>query len=115
VVAAGITVHEALKAHAFLAKEGIVIRVVDAYSIEPLDEAGLRQAAAECGGRVVVVEDHYPAGGLGEAVTAALTGAARVVHLCVRELPRSGKPDELIELYGIGAKSIIAAVKGLLG
>jgi len=115
VVAAGITVHEALKAHAFLAKEGIAIRVVDAYSIEPLDEAGLHQAAAECGGRVVVVEDHYPAGGLGEAVTAALTGAARVVHLCVRELPRSGKPDELVELYGIGTKSIVAAVKGLLG
>lgn len=115
VVAAGITVHEALKAHALLEKEGIGIRVVDAYSIQPLDETGLRQAAAECGGRVVVVEDHFPAGGLGEAAAAALSGTARVVHLCVRELPRSGKPQELIDLYGIGAAAIGAAVKGLLG
>ncbi len=115
VVAAGITVHEALKAHALLEKEGLAVRLVDAYSVQPLDVPGLRRAAAECGGRVVVVEDHYPAGGLGEAVAAALSGAARVVHLCVRELPRSGKPGELIELYGIGAESIAAAVKSLLG
>jgi transketolase len=115
VVAAGITVHEALKAHALLAKEGIAICVVDAYSVQPLDEPGLRRAAAECGGRVVVVEDHYVAGGLGEAAAAALSGAARVIHLCVRELPRSGKPEELVDLYGIGAKAIVAAVKGLLG
>lgn len=114
VVAAGITVHEALKAHALLEKEGIAVRLVDAYSVQPLDEPGLRRSAAACGGRVVVVEDHYPAGGLGEAVAAALAGEARVVHLCVRELPRSGKPAELIDLYGIGAKAIAAAVKSLL-
>ncbi len=71
-------------------------------------------AAAETGGRVVVVEDHYPAGGLGEAVAAALAGRATLRHLCVREQPHSGKPEELIDRYGIGARSIAAAVKELL-
>jgi transketolase len=114
VVAAGITLHEALKAADELAGQGIAIRVLDAYSVQPLDVEGLRLAAGETGGRVVVVEDHYPAGGLGEAVAAALAGRATLRHLCVRELPHSGKPDELIDRYGIGARSIVAAVKELL-
>jgi len=111
VIAAGITVLEALKAHEELRKEGIGIRVVDAYSVKPLDGEAILKNVAETGGRAVVVEDHFEAGGLGEAVASALAGRARIKHLCVRELPRSGKPDELMDRYGISARHIIAAVK----
>jgi transketolase len=114
VVAAGITVHEALKAWDELKKAGLNIRVVDAYSVQPLDAVGLRHHAQECGGRVVVVEDHFPAGGLGEAVAAELAGSARVEHLCVRELPRSGKPEELLEAYGISARRIRETIEKML-
>jgi len=113
VVAAGITVHEALKAADALKKEGLGIRVIDAYSVEPLDQETLRRETAETGGRVIVVEDHYPGGGLGDAVAQALAGQARLTHLCVRELPRSGKPDELLERFGIGASHIIRAAREL--
>jgi transketolase len=114
-VAAGVTLHEAVKACELLKKEGIGLRVVDAYSVAPLDVEGLRREAAATGGRVVVVEDHYAAGGLGEAVATALAGEAKIVHLCVRELPRSGKPDELLERFGISAAHIVRAVRELLG
>jgi transketolase len=114
-VAAGVTLHEAIKACDMLKAEGIGLRVVDAYSVAPLDAAGIRREAAATGGRVVVVEDHYPAGGLGEAVAAALSAEAKVVHLCVRELPRSGKPDELLERFGLSAAHIVRAVRELLG
>jgi len=113
VVAAGITVHEALKAAEELKSSGVNIRVVDAYSVQPIDAVGLRRHAAECGGNVVVVEDHFPAGGLGEAVAAALAGCAGIAHLCVRELPRSGKPAELLDSYGISARHIRKAVEGM--
>ena len=115
VVAAGITVHEALQAAAELGREGIAVRVIDAYSVQPLDAGTIRDAARDAGGRVVVVEDHYPAGGLGEAVAMALAGGAKVAHLCVRELPRSGKPQELLDAYGINARNIVAAVKAFRG
>jgi transketolase len=111
IVAAGITVFEALKAHDELKKSGIAVRVIDAYSVQPLDAAGLVKAAEETGRRVVVVEDHYQGGGLGEAVAAALAGKAQIKHLCIRELPRSGKPDELLDRYGISARHIAAAVR----
>jgi transketolase len=114
IVAAGITVFEALKAHDELKKAGTNVRVVDAYSVQPLDALGLSHHAAECGGRVVVAEDHFPAGGLGEAVAGALAGSSRIMHLCVRELPRSGKPGELLEAYGLSAGHIRRAVEGLL-
>jgi transketolase len=114
-IAAGITVHEALKACEVLKKEGIGLRVVDAYSIAPLDEAGILREVAETGGRAVVVEDHYAAGGLGEAVAEALAGKAALTHLCIRELPRSGKPDELLERFGISAAHIVRAAKELAG
>ncbi len=88
VVAAGITLHEALKAADALAGQGIAIRVLDAYSVQPLDVDGLRLAAEETGGRVVVVEDHYPAGGLGEAVAAASGRAGDdPASLCARAAP----------------------------
>jgi transketolase len=114
VIAAGITVFEALKAHDLLQKENLGLRVIDAYSVAPLDEETIRREAAQTGGRVVVAEDHFPAGGLGEAVASSLAGQARVVHLCVRELPRSGKPGELLDAYGISAAHIVRAVKGMV-
>jgi transketolase len=113
VIAAGITVHESLKACDALKKEGLGLRVIDAYSVAPLDAAGIIREVAATGGRAVVVEDHYPAGGLGEAVAGALAGRASLVHLCIRELPRSGKPDELLERFGISASHIARAVKEL--
>jgi transketolase len=115
VIAAGITVFEALKAADEMAKLGTPVRVIDAYSVKPLDEEGIRRAVRETGGRGVVVEDHFEAGGLGEAVAAALAGEARLRHLCVRELPRSGPSRELLDKYGIDAAHIVAAVKALCG
>jgi transketolase len=102
VVAAGVTIHEALKAYEELAKEGIAVRVIDAYSIKPLDEESIRREVGE-------------AGGLGEAVAQVLSGEGRVKHLCVRELPRSGKAGELMEMFGISATHIVKAVKELCG
>jgi transketolase len=115
VIAAGITVHEALKAFEALKKEGIGLRVIDAYSVAPLDKETILREVAATGGRAVVVEDHYAAGGLGEAVAEALAGRASLAHLCVRELPRSGKPDELLERFGISAAHIVRAAKELAG
>jgi transketolase len=114
IIGAGITLYEALKAAAALESDGILVRVIDAYSVKPIDEAALQAAAAATGGRMVVVEDHYAGGGLGDAVLNAVTGRARVVKLAVREIPRSGPPEALIDKYGIGSKQIIAAVKSLL-
>lgn len=117
VVAAGITLHEALKAHGILAGEGVAVRVMDAYSVKPIDAEGLREAAAACGGRVLVVEDHWAEGGLGDAVLGAFaeTGGARVRKLAVTGLPRSGKPEELLDLFGISAPRIAAAVREFVG
>jgi transketolase len=116
VVAAGITVFEALKAHETLARDGIAIRVIDAYSIQPIDRAGLVGAGRLTGGRLVTVEDHYAHGGLGDAVCDAVWAEGfRVRRLAVREIPRSGTPAELIDKYGISARAIAGAVKDLLG
>jgi transketolase len=114
VVAAGITVFEALKAWEELQKEKVGLRVIDAYSIQPLDRETIAREVAETGGWAIVVEDHFPAGGLGEAVAVALAGDARISHLCVRDLPRSGKPGELLEAYGISASHIVRAVRELI-
>ncbi len=114
VVAAGITVFEALKAQEQLKKENIMVRVIDAYSVQPVDRETLTREVAATGGRAVVVEDHFPSGGLGEAVALALSGSARIVHLCIKDLPRSGKPEELMEMYGISASHIVRAVKELV-
>jgi transketolase len=115
VVAAGITLHEALRAHDLLQKEGIAIRVVDCYSVKPIDAAGLREAAARSHSRVIVVEDHWLEGGLGDAVLGAFAelgpGGVRVKKLAIDELPHSGKPEELLELYGLSASRIAAAVR----
>jgi len=114
VIAAGITLHEALKAYEELKSESIFVRVIDAYSVKPLDTENISRAVRKAGRKVVVVEDHYAEGGLGDAVASALGGLAEIVHLAVRELPRSGKPEELLDKYGINARHITAAVKALI-
>jgi transketolase len=115
VVGAGITLHEALKAAETLAGEGISALVLDLYSVKPIDEAGLRAAAEATNGRVLVVEDHWPEGGLGEAVLAALVGEElRFEHLAVREMPGSGKPEELLAAAKIDATAIVEAARRLV-
>jgi transketolase len=112
IVAAGVTVAEALKAHETLAADGIAARVIDLYSVKPVDEATLRKAAEETRG-IVTVEDHSACGGIGEAVAAAVAGRTPVEILGVRDIPRSGKPDELMKAYGISAEAIVAAARRL--
>ncbi len=114
VIGAGITVHESLKAYEELKKRNVNIRVIDAYSVEPLDKINILREVKECGGKAVVAEDHFERGGLGDAVAGALGGQARMIHLSIRELPRSGKPDELLDAYGISARHIKDAVLELL-
>jgi transketolase len=112
VVAAGVTVFEALKAYDTLRAEGVFIRVVDAYSVQPIDAATLRAAGRQTGNRIITVEDHYAAGGLGDAVAEAVAPEGITVQrLAVREIPRSGKPEELLDRYGISAGHIAEAVK----
>jgi len=112
VVAAGVTVFEALKAYDTLRAEGVFLRVIDAYSVQPIDAATLRAAGRQTGNRIITVEDHYAAGGLGDAVAEAVAPEGITVHrLAVREIPRSGKPDELLDHYGISARHIVEAVK----
>ncbi len=86
--------------------------MIDLYSVKPVDAATLREAAAL--GPVVTVEDHWPEGGIGEAVLSALAGGGDVTVLAVRDMPGSGTPDELLAAAGIDATAIVAAVKGLL-
>ena len=111
VVAAGVTVYEALAAYDRLQSEGIAVRVVDAYSVQPVDTATLVSAGMQTGRKLITVEDHYPVGGLGDAVSEAVADhGITVARLAVREIPRSGKPTELMERYGISASHIVAAV-----
>ncbi len=107
VIAAGVTLFEALKA----ADELKNITVVDIFSVQPIDTETLRECAEACGGRVITVEDHYLHGGIGDAVSAALK--IPVQRLAVREIPRSGKPEELIEKFGISSKAIVSAVQAM--
>jgi transketolase len=117
VIAAGVTLHEAMKAYDKLKGEGTTIRVIDAYSVKPIDRETLRKAARETGGRLVVVEDHWPEGGLGDAVLDAFVGETiqglRVVKLAVPKMPGSGTPAELLHAAGIDAAAIVQAVKGM--
>lgn len=120
VVAMGITVHEALEAADELEKDGIGVRVIDAYSVKPVDARTLREAAVATGGRVVVVEDHWPEGGLGEATLSALAGDTLASdlsfrHLAVRNMPGSGASDELMDAAGISAEHIARAARELAG
>lgn len=115
VVGAGVTVYEALKAYDELAKEGIHVRIIDLFSVQPVDREALVTAAHDCGGRVVTVEDHYAHGGIGDVVLAAICGTdVRIRKLAVREIPRSGKPAELLDRYGISARHIVEAVRAIV-
>jgi transketolase len=118
VVAAGITVHNAIEACEKLQEEGTAVRLVDAYSVKPIDADALREAVRATGGRLVVAEDHWPEGGLGEAVLSALAedGVENLhfEHLAVNIMPGSGSPDELMDAAGISANHIADAVRGLL-
>jgi transketolase len=117
IVAAGITVHEALAAADALAEDGIAARVVDLYSIKPLDRSTLLAAAEATQGRLVTVEDHWPQGGLGEAVLSAFADSEerpQVSLLAVRIMPSSGKPEELLAAAGIDAEHIVEAARQLV-
>lgn len=105
VVAAGITVHEALAAYDSLKGKEITIRVIDAYSVKPLDVNRLHQAARETKG-IITVEDHGIEGGLGDAVAVAVGTLAPVYRLGITEMPRSGTPEELLDHYGISRRAI---------
>jgi transketolase len=114
VVAAGVTLHEALKAAEALKVEGIGITVIDAYSIKPLGRDVIKAAAQKTGHTVITIEDHYLEGGLGDAVAGELSADGIKVHkLAVTALPRSGKPAELLAHFGIDAAGIVKKVKSL--
>jgi hypothetical protein len=116
-IGAGVTLHNCLAAADQLARDGIRARIVDLYSVKPIDTQTLLQAAAATGDRVVVAEDHYPAGGIGSAVLDAFNDAGhpvRLSHLAVRDLPGSGTPAELMATAGISADQIAQAARYLL-
>jgi len=114
-VAAGVTVFEALEAYARLKAAGRSIRVIDLYSVAPVDRKALIAAGTATGGNMFTVEDHYVAGGIGDAVANAVGDTSIRVHrLAVREIPRSGKPEELLDRFGISAKHIVEAVQAVL-
>ncbi len=119
VVGAGITLHQALQAHEQLKAEGINVRIVDLYSVKPVDGATLRRCLDETGGKLLTVEDHWAEGGIGDAVLEALTNQgggvpSAVIRLAVRDMPGSGKPQQLLDAAGIGTKAIVAGVKTLM-
>ena len=114
VISAGITLFEALKAQKKLAAENIECTVVDSYSIKPLDEKTLINLAAETK-KILVVEDHYPYGGLGEAVKNTLSNYnLKIEHLCVKKIPMSGSSEELLKYEEIDVTAIVKKVKEML-
>lgn len=118
VIGAGITVHEALKAADQLKSQGTAIRVIDLYCVKPIDGKALASEIAATGGKLITVEDHWAEGGIGEAVLSALAqaGAAPSKYrmLAVRDMPHSGKPEELVDAFGISARHIVEAVRALV-
>ncbi|XP_023290469.1 transketolase isoform X2 [Orussus abietinus] len=116
VIGACVTLHEAVKAADELAKTGIHVRILDPFTIKPIDSATIIKNAKEAGGKIVTVEDHYPEGGIGEAVASAVSGERDIVvkKLAVKEVPRSGPPATLLDAFGINAKHIVMAVQEIL-
>jgi transketolase len=115
IVTSGVTLFEALAAHDQLKAEGIAVRVIDLFSVKPVDEETLRASGRETNNLVITVEDHAAWGGLGDAVASAISPSGiRVYQLGVREVPRSGKPEELLAAYGIDRSAIVSAVKSLV-
>jgi transketolase len=117
VIGAGVTLHEALKAFEQLKSQGIAIRVIDLYCVKPLDGKAIAEQIKATAGCLVTVEDHWPEGGLGEGVLAALAQAgvspAKFKLLAVTGMPHSGKPEELVDAFGISARHIIEAVRAM--
>jgi transketolase len=115
IVTGGVTLFEALAACEELQKEDIPVRLIDLFSIQPIDREALIEASRETGGNVVTVEDHYAHGGLGDAVLAALAGErVELRKLAVSRIPHSGKSQELLEMYGISRTHIAGAVRQLV-
>lgn len=118
VIGAGVTLHEALKAADELKSQGTAMRVIDLYCVKPLDGKAIAEQIAATGGRLVTVEDHWPEGGIGEAVLAAVAKAgaapAKFRLLAVNGMPHSGKPDELLDAFGISARHIVNAVREIV-
>lgn len=116
VIGAGVTLHEAIKTADDLAKIGLNIRVIDPFTIKPIDTQTIIKNAKEVGGRIITVEDHYAQGGLGEAVQSAVAMERDIIvkKLAVPEIPRSGPPTVLLEKYGISARNISAAVEEIM-
>jgi transketolase len=115
IVAAGITAHEALKAHKQLLEQGISVAIIDLYSVKPLDAATLEKVAKSSGNKIVTVEDHYIQGGIGQGVAYALRNTKIEIHcLAVTQLPMSGAPDQLLAWAGINAAGIIKKVKEII-
>lgn len=117
-IGAGVTLHECLAAADELAGSGIAVRVIDTYSVKPIDRDTLVQACRVTDGRMIVVEDHYPEGGIGSAVLQALATASvpalQLAHLAVPGLPTSGTPAELLDAAGISARHIVDAARRLV-
>lgn len=112
IVAAGVTLFEALKAYDQLKAGGIMVRIIDLYSISPIDKNTLLECGRSTQGRILTVEDHYAHGGLGDAVQSAVAAEGiKVQKIAVREIPHSGKPEELVDHYGIGVQSIVETAK----
>jgi transketolase len=115
IVAAGVTLFEALKAHDQLKSAGIPVRVIDLYGVAPLDRLTLLESARAAKNRILTVEDHYAHGGLGDAVLGAVgSEGVRVHKMAVRKIPHSGKPDELVDRFGLSARAIVDEVKKML-
>ena len=113
VIGCGVTLHEALAAYDDLRADGVAIRVIDLYSVKPVDEAALARAAVETG-VIITVEDHFAQGGIADAVRSGLDGQGANVHsLAVRKMPRSGKPEELLDFEDISAAAIARTVREL--
>jgi transketolase len=115
IVASGVTLFEALAAYDQLKAEGVSVRVIDLFSVKPVDEETLRKAGSDTNNLIVTVEDHSAWGGIGDAVASAVSPVGIRVHqLAVREVPRSGKPEQLLAAYGIDSSAIVSTVKSLL-
>jgi transketolase len=115
IVAAGVTLFEALKAYDELQKSGITVRIIDLYSIVPIDVATLQQAAKATNNLVLTVEDHYLHGGLGDAVLSALSTEGVCLHkMGIQQIPHSGKPAQLLDHYGISVRAIVEKAKQLV-
>jgi transketolase len=116
VVAAGVTLNETIAAADLLARDGIAVRIIDPFTVKPLDKKLIIDNARQTHGRVLVVEDHYVEGGLGDAVAGELADepGLLVYKLGITEIPHSGEPEELLDRYGISAKHIAEKVKKII-